>query len=103
MKKFFICTTGIAKGPYVMEELYRQPISERDLIWNQDWRDSKYAAEIEELKKHFGAQWSAVKKTGKSIPGMSSLLSSDFFKNSIILIGLVAVSCLVIYCLLVFQ
>lgn len=53
MKKFFICTSGIAKGPFQLEELINYGLNEMDLIWSRDWGISKYAFEIEELKGYF--------------------------------------------------
>jgi hypothetical protein len=53
MKKFFICTDGIAKGPYRLEDLLSRGITEMDLIWSGDWGISKYAFEIDELRGYF--------------------------------------------------
>lgn len=53
MRKFFICTGGIAKGPYQLEDLLTHELNEKDLIWSHEWGISKYAIEMEELKGYF--------------------------------------------------
>lgn len=58
MQKYYICTTGIAKGPFLLEDLYEIDIDEQDLIWGSKWRKAKYAYEISELKRHFNKEWS---------------------------------------------
>jgi hypothetical protein len=65
MQKYYICTTGIAKGPFLLEDLYEIEIDEQDLIWGSKWRKAKYAYEIRELKKHFNKDWTQ-KNDGKN-------------------------------------
>jgi hypothetical protein len=75
MRKFFICTGGIAKGPYQLEDLLNHGLNEWDLIWSHEWGISKYAIEMEELKGYFEKNGitkhlvknyhSAVTRTGK--------------------------------------
>lgn len=64
MQKYYICTTAVAKGPFLLEELYKIEVGEQDLIWASKWRSARYANEVAELKKHFREKW-AMQHGGK--------------------------------------
>jgi|GEM_PF-3578669 len=79
MQKYYICTTGIAKGPFTLEDLYGIEVCKKDLIWGSQWRRARYAHDISELKKHFREKWTAQndsKKVKSTVIQQRLLLSS---------------------------
>lgn len=94
MKKFFICTDGIAKGPYQLEDLLNHGINEMDLIWSRDWGISKYAFEIDELRGYFRKnEISPVPShsydTHSSRPGSTTVKNTILFLLIFVLLALV--------------
>lgn len=53
MKKFYLCTGNIPKGPFKAEELMQRGITRTDLIWCEGFLKCKLAVDIAELKKFF--------------------------------------------------
>src|SRR4051812_24569345 len=53
MKKFYLCSGNIPKGPFKLEELIQYGIKKTDLIWCEGFRNCKLAIDIAELKKFF--------------------------------------------------
>lgn len=96
MQKFFICTDGVAKGPYQLEDLLNHGINENDLIWNRDWGISKYAFEIDELKEYFKKNITISKPSFKyDIAGTKS--NSAVIKNIILFSLLFVLAGLIVY------
>ncbi len=87
MQKFYICTTGIAKGPFLLEDLYKESVSEHDLIWGSKWRKARYAKEIGELRKHFCEKWAENRETdNRSRVGIKKSVLSGFLSLLLLLI-----------------
>lgn len=61
MTKFYICTTAIAKGPYRLQEIDELNIDTNDLIWSDEYRQSRKAIKVPEFREYFK------KKTGGKI------------------------------------
>lgn len=53
MTKFYICTTNIPKGPYRLHEIDTLNISTHDLIWTDDYLQSRKAIQVPELRDYF--------------------------------------------------
>ncbi len=53
MTKFYICTTAIAKGPYRLHEIDTLNIDSNDLIWSDEYQESRKAIQVPELRAYF--------------------------------------------------
>lgn len=89
MRKFYICTTGTAKGPFQLSELKYMNIHSDDLIWSDNYRESRKAIQIPEFKSYF--------KQKKSGTSTSSHDKSSLKQNVVLAVLLCAVLALVAY------
>lgn len=69
MTRFYICTTGIAKGPYMLSDIDRLEINSNDIVWTSEYRTGKKAIQIPEFKEYFR------KKMANSATGYSAFKS----------------------------
>jgi hypothetical protein len=81
MTKFYICTTGIAKGPYQLSEIEKLDINTNDLVWADEYRATRKALQVPEFKNYFrkkqvGEKGSRIKNPGYQRVVLAMLLSA---------------------------
>jgi len=69
MKKFYICTTGIAKGPYDISDVDKLDINSNDLIWANRLFDCRPAFQVPELNEYFKKKHPGGKLLNARVPG----------------------------------
>ncbi len=53
MIRFYICTTGIPKGPYKLSEIDKLDIDANDLVWIGDYHETLPAIQLPEFRNYF--------------------------------------------------
>ncbi len=72
MKKFYLCTGNIPKGPYGVGELISHGLKETDLIWCEGFQGCKLAVDIAELKSIFTPRPKEATKETSAAPAVKN-------------------------------
>lgn len=68
MTRFYVCTTGIAKGPYQLSDIDKLDITTNDLVWCGDYSASRKAVQVPEFKAYFKQKQANNKSYPKKTP-----------------------------------